>query len=166
MSARPCVGFPGYRVDADGVVTSTLTWRGDAGPRVMAPRVSSTGYLCVRLRRDGRQVQVPVHKLVLEAFVGPRPEGMVTRHLNGDPLDARLSNLKYGTHQENALDVIAHGRHQEVLKTHCVHGHPLSGDNLWIGTNANGRPKRRCRECERNRWAAYHQHKLVSGGVA
>ncbi|MFV0400614.1 MAG: HNH endonuclease signature motif containing protein [Oscillospiraceae bacterium] len=51
----------------------------------------------------------PVHKLVLEAFVGVRPEGMVCRHLNGNSLDNRLLNLCWGTPQENVRDSIRHG---------------------------------------------------------
>lgn len=31
--------------------------------------------------------------------------------------------------------------------THCIHGHPLSGENLYVEPNG----KRRCRECRRNR---------------
>lgn len=39
-------------------------------------------------------------------------------------------------------------------KTHCKHGHPLSGDNLK--TLANG--ERRCVECLRRRGRAYDQN--------
>jgi hypothetical protein len=45
-----------------------------------------------------------VHSLVLAAFVGPRPEGQVVRHLNDDPLDNWLENLEYGTAAQNAED--------------------------------------------------------------
>ena len=39
----------------------------------------------------------------MEAFVGPRPEGNEVLHLNGNPSDNRLENLKYGTRRENIL---------------------------------------------------------------
>lgn len=42
-----------------------------------------------------------VHHAVLEAWVGPRPEGMECDHINGDSLDNRLENLEWVTHQEN-----------------------------------------------------------------
>ena len=49
-----------------------------------------------------------VHRLVLMAFVGPRPEGMECRHLNGNPSDNRLENLRWGTSKENSADSVKH----------------------------------------------------------
>ena len=74
-----------------------------------------TGHLSLPLgRRTNGQ---PVHRLVLLAFVGPCPEGMEVRHLNGDPTDNRLSNLKYGTRTENIIDVYRQGKRWRKLST-------------------------------------------------
>lgn len=59
---------------------------------------------------DGARTTMHVHTLVLEAFGGPRPEGMVARHLNGDPDDCSLDNLAWGTFLENEADKREHGR--------------------------------------------------------
>ena len=32
-------------------------------------------------------------------------------------------------------------------KTHCLRGHPLSGDNVWLRERANGTIEHRCRAC-------------------
>ena len=53
----------------------------------------------------GRRNFFPVHHLVMFAFVGPRPAGAVVCHINGDPTDNRLSNLRYDSPHENAVDV-------------------------------------------------------------
>jgi hypothetical protein len=46
----------------------------------------------------------------LEAFVGPRPDGMEARHFpDRDPQNCRLDNLTWGTAQENSNDKRAHG---------------------------------------------------------
>jgi hypothetical protein len=51
-----------------------------------------------------------VHTLVLLTFVGPRPKGMGCRHLDGNRLNNRLSNLSWGTQTQNMKDCIKHGR--------------------------------------------------------
>lgn len=45
-----------------------------------------------------------VHALMLETFVGPRPEGYVACHRNDVKYDNRLVNLYWGTKSQNALD--------------------------------------------------------------
>ena len=99
------------------------------------------------LCKDGRRQSRAVHHLVLLAFVGPKPGGMVTRHLNGDPGDNRLTNLVYGTQSENMYDKVAHGTHHEANKTHCANGHPYEGDNVYFDPYSNN--KRTCRTCRR-----------------
>ncbi len=49
-----------------------------------------------------------LHRVVLEVFVGPRPDGAITRHLNGDPGDNRVCNLAWGSPRENMHDKWKH----------------------------------------------------------
>lgn len=50
-----------------------------------------------------------VHRLVLETFVGPCPEGMECRHRDGNKENNFLENLLWGTKLENARDKHKHG---------------------------------------------------------
>lgn len=67
------------------------------------------GYRQVNLKTDKGFRTRMVHLLVLEAWVGPRPEGMVTNHKNGDKTDNRLENLEYVTQTENMKHSYATG---------------------------------------------------------
>jgi hypothetical protein len=62
----------------------------------MKPWVRPDGYLSVGLSRNSKQRAFYVHRLVAEAFLGPRPAGKETMHLNGDRTDNRVANLAYG----------------------------------------------------------------------
>lgn len=101
---------------------------------------------------DGRQHSAMVHRLVGEAFLGPRPEGLETRHLDGDACNNRLSNLRYGTHLENEEDKRRHGTHHLAHRTHCRHGHPFAGANLRVDRRTGARI---CRTCKRAQMEAF-----------
>lgn len=51
-----------------------------------------------------------VHSLVLTAFRGARPEKSISRHLDGNPSNNYLANLKWGTATQNCEDRDKHGR--------------------------------------------------------
>ena len=71
------------------------------------------GHLFSKLIKNGERKSFLIHRLVLENFVGPCPEGLETRHHNGDAQDNRLENLCWGTPLENACDRKVHGTNNE-----------------------------------------------------
>ncbi len=106
---REVVGFPGYVVSSEGEV---LSFRGGKFAKILGIRLTNSGYFNVSLRTDfGETIQKRVHHIVLEAFVGPKKAGCVTRHLNNNKLDNRLCNLAWGTYLENTQDRIEAGTH-------------------------------------------------------
>ena len=95
--------FPGVEVSTLGRLRNAKTGA------LLKATPNSRRYPSVVRHVDGRVVSRTLHRMVLEAFVGPRPEGLECRHLNGDRSDARLSNLQWGTHAENMQDRERHG---------------------------------------------------------
>lgn len=85
--------------------------------KLKKPSLRQDGYLHVGIVEPGlKPRKVFLHRLVLEAFVGPRPEGMQCRHIDGNPLNNNLSNLCWGTQAENEADKIKHGTHMSGTK--------------------------------------------------
>lgn len=148
---RTIPGYEGlYEVSDQGRVRSLE--RVTPGPKPMLRRermmklyTDVKGYKKVQLSRLGHIKAYGVHQLVVLSFVGPRPDEMEVCHSNGQAGDNRLENLRYDTRSGNAQDTIAHGRHPEASKTHCIHGHPFSPENTRIDTAG----KRVCRTCKK-----------------
>ena len=93
----------------------------------------------------GSWPQRRIHLLVMLAFVGPRPEGLETRHFDGNHLNNSLENLRYGTSSENSMDEVRHGTHRNARKAECLHGHPFNIKNTYIRPSG-GRDCLTCRQ--------------------
>lgn len=112
---RPIYGIEHYRIGDDGRAWSCLL-PGSKGRKrgewrlLAANRNSPKGYLFLRLSIAGREVNRYLHRLVLEAFDGPCPPDHECLHRDGNRLNNRRDNLRWGTRRENSADTAAHGR--------------------------------------------------------
>ena len=111
---RPVVGWCRYEVSNWGNVRSLFfvsrssSFRHDE-PRILKPMLARTGYLRVNLYKPGENRHFSIHRIVLEAFVGPCPDGYQACHYNGIKTDNRLVNLGWVTGKENQRHRICHG---------------------------------------------------------
>jgi HNH endonuclease/NUMOD4 motif len=107
MTWLPVADFPNYAVSDKG----SVVYCGRDIFVILQPQ-SHHGYLRVSLRApDGRKHWRKIHRLVLEAFVGPRPS---PRHHGAhfpdpDTRNNRLTNLRWALPTENEADKRAHG---------------------------------------------------------
>lgn len=117
--------------------------------RVMKINLTGGDHPTIQLHRGGRKYSYLVHRLTLEAFVGPCPQGMEGCHNNGDPWDGRVSNLRWDTHASNMHDKLLHGTEPNAAKTHCARGHEFNSENTRYGRAARGGSGtwRSCRVC-------------------
>lgn len=115
---REIPGFEGlYEVSDLGEVRSMdrLVTRANGNVMKMTSqktRLNTSGqgnHKTARLTRDGMEKPYYVHRLVLETFVGPAPEGTEGCHYDGNPSNNRLDNLRWDTRAGNHADAVRHG---------------------------------------------------------
>ena len=155
---KPVVGYEGlYEVSDQGRIRSlpravvrsdgrTMRLKG----KVLACAPNNTGYRTVILNKAGtRPKSTFVHRVVLETFEGPPPEGKTqVLHGPGGKLDNSPGNLRWGTPLENEQDKRKFGFQYWRERTHCKHGHEYTPENtIRYGNN----PARVCRACIRER---------------
>ncbi|WP_101519240.1 HNH endonuclease signature motif containing protein [Spiroplasma melliferum] len=63
----------------------------------------NTNYYLIRRREDGKTKTRPLHKLVVELFIGSVPPNMTIDHINGNPRDNRAENLEIVSKRENTI---------------------------------------------------------------
>lgn len=120
---KPVKGFIGrYEVSSEGRVRSLPQVIICEGPvkgrytsvrqgKLLRPGRMPGGHLSVALGKGNSQC---VHKLVLNAFVGPAPDDYECLHINGNPADNRLQNLRWGTRSENNRDKVRLGEQYKL----------------------------------------------------
>jgi hypothetical protein len=113
--------------------------------------VSSQGY-----GRYGKP-QMQAHRISYEALVGPIPPGLVLDHLCRNHRCVNPAHLDPVSQKENLRRGIR--RTRQMMQTHCIHGHPLSGDNLRIYP---GTGKRACKECTKARKKAWRARRRAA----
>lgn len=102
---KSILNFPNYAVTKTGKVWSVRR------KKWLKPSINSSGYPHVTLCNETGKYDYHVHRLVLETFIGQPLPKQECRHLNGNPQDNRLENLRWGTHRENVNDAVKHGTH-------------------------------------------------------
>ncbi len=69
--------------------------------KILKPGINKNGCRRAVLYRNGNIYIKDIAYLVLLTFIGPCPKGKEVSHLNGNPLNDTLENLKWETHEEN-----------------------------------------------------------------
>ncbi len=115
--------------------SGTITLKG----RVLSPypmlskkRLKS---LQVNLCKVGIRTAKRVHRIVLEAFVGPCPAGMEGCHNDRNPANNVVSNLRWDTPSNNQLDRRRHGTHNG---RHVKRSDGIEFDSMAVAAEESG----------------------------
>jgi hypothetical protein len=114
----PIPSEPGYYAGSDGSIWSLK----GKSPLKRKANLTTKNRDRLYISFAGRRNR-SVHTLIIEAFVGPRPEGLECCHNDGNSLNNRPENLRWDTRKANAADAVKHG----VCKGHNLgETHPRS----------------------------------------
>lgn len=129
-----------YKVDPE---TGCWNWTGPAATK-RHPNCAY-GYITVWDGKTWRSTNA--HRAMWFALHGPLPSHRVICHKCDNVLCINPDHLFEGSMRDNILDSVAKGRHRNVRKTHCIRGHELAGENVYIQPNG----ARNCKVCSRAR---------------
>lgn len=141
---QPIPGYEGlYEASSEGFIYSCRSEKELKG-------CSQGHYLTVSLSVGGVKTNMGVHRAVLLAFKDRPPAGKPhALHGNGDPLDNRLCNLRWGSASENMADKLAHGRNPYAERDRCSRGHVYTESSVYELKGGG----RQCKICSKLRKA-------------
>jgi hypothetical protein len=90
--------------------------------------------------------KLKAHRVAYELLIGPIPERHTLDHLCRNRACVNPAHTEPVTNKTNILRGISFSA-QNARKTHCLRGHPLTGDNLY--TYSDG--ERSCKTCKNMR---------------
>jgi hypothetical protein len=104
-------GYEDYQVSDCGRVWSKKTNK-ILSLKLQKQKGRNVCYLIAALSINNIRKYFYVQRLVMLAFKGPMPKDVdVVMHLDDNPVNNHLSNLKYGTQKENVAECIRKHRH-------------------------------------------------------
>jgi hypothetical protein len=95
-------GFPYYEVSTIGRVRRISSGR-------ILTVTKNTGQVCLGLGEANKRLTISPANLMLRAFKRAPKKGEIARHLDDDRNNNKLSNLAWGTHDDNMKDAIRNG---------------------------------------------------------
>ena len=98
---RPMIRYAGkYLISNAGRVKSIGRYRRNYDV-IIKHGMSHGMYPTAYLRCEGKRTSDPIHRLVAEAFIGPRPTGFQINHIDGNKCNNRVENLEYVSASDN-----------------------------------------------------------------
>lgn len=151
---KPVVNYEGeYEVSNLGRVRSLKSGK------LLKPCGIGKNYLRVCLCKDGERKNYLIHRLVVEAFISPIPQGMVVNHKDENPSNNCVENLEicsyyynnnYGTAPLRRSKSMSIAKSKPIILRHCIDGsvfyfHGGVDASHYFNKKSNGIPNLICK---------------------
>jgi hypothetical protein len=101
--------------------------------RKLKGTINSNGYMQLFTSKESKSKAYLVHRLVWNAFVGEIPQGFELDHIDRNPLNNALSNLRLVTRQQNKFNTSAKGYCWNKLQNKWQGYITVSGKTHFLG---------------------------------
>lgn len=106
---KPVIGYEAFYEVSDTGAVRRIAGRGCTTSHEITPIKDRHGYYRVKLCVGGKAKDYYVHRLAVEAFIGPIPDGMTVNHMDCNRENNAIENLEVCTRHENTLHAVANG---------------------------------------------------------
>lgn len=117
---KDIVGFEGiYKISNTGRVVSLPKTKIECGRKSgneLKEKIGRAGYIYVALRKDKKQNNYLIHRLIAKAFIPNTNNKPCINHINSIRTDNRIENLEWCTYSENNS-----------------HAHKVGGQGKYVG---------------------------------
>lgn len=149
---EPILSDPTVRARFVRRIMGQIDWPADAvGCWIWTGRKYHFGHGNTGYRDENGPSPYMVHRIMYAWWYGDTD--MVLDHLCDTPSCVNPMHLNPCTPYENNARSETSITAVNARKTHCVHGHPFDDENTYWHTRPDGRRRRSCRECQRQRSA-------------
>ena len=117
--------LPNYLINTSGQVYSLYV------NRCLSPYLNNKGYLCIKLRVDGKTKTLSIHRLLAHTFLGMKNlwNDKHVDHINRDFTDNSLGNLQVLEKEEHYLKTLLDNGKAPLLRKSCK----VCGNNISKG---------------------------------
>ena len=110
---------PNYMVSTTGEVMS------ENKKGLLKQNTDKNGYKVLTLHVNGERLYRKVHRLVAMAFI-PNPNNLpIVHHIDGDPSNNDVSNLKWVTSKENRSESYMYITEKDIIHGNFKNGHTM-----------------------------------------